>query len=43
MEDSNDEVAPVGKLESFIINQDSPTPGIINQSKILEQENISII
>ena len=43
MEDSNDEVAPVGKLESFIINQDSPTPGIINQSKIIEQENISII
>ena len=35
MEDSNDEVAPVGKLESFIINQDSPTPGIINQSKII--------
>ena len=34
MEDFNEEVAPVGKLESFLLNQDSPTPELNIKPKI---------
>ena len=39
MEDYNDEVAPVGKMESFILNQVPPTPQIDNIPQIKKQNN----
>ena len=39
MEDFNEEVAPVGKLESFLLNQDSPTPELNNKPKIKNQDD----
>ena len=39
MEDFNEEVAPVGKLESFLLNQDSPTPELNIKPKIKNQDD----
>ena len=40
MEDYNDEVAPVGKMESFIINQGPATPELNNKLLIsLQKKN----
>ena len=39
MEDYNDEVAPVGKMESFILNQVPPTPQIDNIPQIKKQND----
>ena len=39
MEDNNDEVAPVGRMESFILNQGPPTPQSDHKPQVKEYDN----
>ena len=43
MEDYNDDVAPVGKIESFIINQGPPTPQLKDKPRKIEEDNKSLL
>ena len=45
MEDYSEEVAPVGKLESFILNQGPPTPelNIVQKNKIQENNSLYLL
>jgi len=43
MEDNNDEVAPVGRMESFILNQGPPTPQSDHKPHVKEYGNDKVI
>ena len=43
MEDSSENVAPVGKIESFILNQGPPTPGIKNNYKLQDNNKLILL
>ena len=43
MEDYNDDVAPVGKIESFIVNQGPPTPRLKDKPRKKEEDNRSLL
>ena len=43
MEDNDDEVAPVGIMESFILNQGPPTPQSFHKPQAKEYSNDTII
>jgi hypothetical protein len=43
MEDNNDEVAPVGRMDSFILNQGPPTPQSEHKPQVKEYSNDKIV